>query len=51
MKLPKPTAPEDDDGEEKPKDSDVPLPQTLVRIPVEPEQQLGEAQHDAGNER
>ena len=51
-KIPKPGAPEgDEERAEKRGDSEVPLPQTLVRIPVESEEQPEEAQHDASKER
>ena len=39
VKIPKPAAMEGGEGaDEEQKESEVPLPQTLVRIPVEPEE-------------
>lgn len=47
MKIPRPSIAED---EEKPRDDpETPLPQTLVRIPVEPQSEVSQSQNGTGN--
>lgn len=47
MKIPKPSATEDDETSEETHKTEVPLPQTLVRIPIE---QSGFTQSHNGTE-
>lgn len=47
MKVPRPSIAED---KEKPRDDpETPLPQTLVRIPVEPQSEVSQSQNGTGN--